>query len=82
MGATVLVIMLAAGLGLIAGGYYSLMGWIVIASLLFLTTVFAMVAATASFVATLLWLALTLVAFNVGLVLSLVIRTSAKPQPA
>ncbi|MBN9308866.1 MAG: hypothetical protein J0I99_10710 [Devosia sp.] len=82
MGATVLVIMLAAGLGLIAGGYYSLMGWIVIASLLFLTTVFAMVAATAPFVATLLWLALTLVAFNVGLVLSLVIRTSAKPQPA
>ena len=45
MGATVLAILLATGLGLIAGGYYSLMGWIVVASLLFITTAIAVAAA-------------------------------------
>ena len=82
MGATVLAILLATGLGLIAGGYYSLMGWIVVASLLFITTAIAVAAASAPFLATVIWVALTLVAFNVGLVLSLVIRTSLAPQHA
>lgn len=47
MGATVLAAMLAGGLGLIAGGYYSTMGWIVVGNLLLLTTATAALAAQA-----------------------------------
>lgn len=82
MGATVLAILLATGLGLIAGGYYSVMGWIVVAALLFITTIIAVTTAAASLVSAVLWVVLTFVAFNAGLVLSLVIRTSAAPQHA
>jgi len=80
MGATVLAIMLATGLGLVAGGYYSVMGWVVVAALLLITTLIAVLVASAPLLSAVLWLALTFVAFNVGLVLSLVIRTRAAPQ--
>ena len=77
MGATVLAILIAAGLGLIAGGYYSVMGWIVISSLLLMTTATAAIAGHAQVLAALGWAAGMLLAFNVGLVLCLLIRNRA-----
>jgi hypothetical protein len=77
MGATVLAILIAAGLGLIAGGYYAVMGWIVVGNLLLLTTATAAIAAHAQFLVALGWAGLTLVAFNIGLILSLMIRNTA-----
>lgn len=82
MGATVLAILLATGLGLIAGGYYSVMGWIVVSALLFMTTLVAVIAASTPIFTAVLWIMFTFAAFNAGLVLSLVIRTSAAPQHA
>jgi hypothetical protein len=82
MGATVLVSMLATGLGLIAGGYYSVLGWAAVGSLLFITTLVALIAAGVSFAIALGWIALTLFAFNIGLVVTLIVRTSAQPQRA
>ena len=77
MGATVLAILLAAGLGLIAGGYYSVMGWMVIGSLLVVTTAAAAIAGHAQILAALGWAAAMLLAFNAGLVLCLLIRNKA-----
>ena len=42
MSATVLAAMLAGGLGLVAGGYYATMGWVVIGNLLLLTMAFVL----------------------------------------
>ena len=80
MGATVLATLLATGLGLIAGGYYSVLGWAVVGSLLFVTTLVGLFAASVSLPIALGWLALTLLAFNIGLVVTLVVRSSAIPQ--
>lgn len=77
MGATVLAILIAAGLGLIAGGYYSVMGWILLGNLLLLTTASSAIAAQAPFLVSLGWGGATLLAFNLGLILSLAIRHSA-----
>lgn len=82
MGATVLVSMLATGLGLIAGGYYSVLGWAVVGSLLFVTTLVALIAAAVSLPVALGWVALTLLAFNMGLVVTLIVRSTAQPQQA
>ncbi len=77
MGETVLAIMLAAGLGLVAGGYYSVMGWIVLGNLLLITTASSTLAAHAPFLLSLGWAGLILLAFNLGLVVSLTIRHTA-----
>ena len=77
MGATVLAILIAAGLGLLAGGYYAVMGWIIVGNLLLLTTATAAVAANAHFLVALGWVGVTIVAFNIGLILSLMIRNTA-----
>lgn len=74
MGTTVLAALLASGLGLIAGGYYSTMGWIMVGNLLLLTTAVASFASHASLFTALGWMALAIVAFNVGLLLGLLIR--------
>jgi hypothetical protein len=77
MGATVLAAMIAGGLGLIAGGYYSVMGWIIVGNLVLVTTALACFAAGCGLVVALGWTALIVLTFNIGLLLSLVIRTSA-----
>ncbi len=77
MGATVLAVMLAGGLGLIAGGYYSTMGWIVVGNLLLLTMAAASFAAHADLFTALGWMVLGIVAFNVGLLLGLIVRRPA-----
>jgi|EndMetStandDraft_5_1072996.scaffolds.fasta_scaffold1230502_1 hypothetical protein len=82
MGVSVLACLLAGGLGLLAGGYYSVLGWAVVGSLLFLTTIAALIVAGASIVAALGSIALTLVTFNVGLMAALVLRTGLQPQTA
>ena len=82
MGATILASLLAAGLGVIAGGYYSVLGWAVVGSLLFITTLTALVFASAPLLVSLGWLVLTLLAFNAGLVVTLVVRTVARPKHA
>ncbi|HEV2518695.1 MAG TPA: hypothetical protein VGV07_25840 [Devosia sp.] len=82
MGATVLAALLAGGLGLIAGGYYSTVGWIVVGSLLLVTTATASFAAHADVVATLGWIALSIVAFSTGLMLGLIIRRPVVLSPA
>ncbi len=82
MGATVLAILLATGLGLIAGGYYSVVGWIVVATLLGITTAAAVVFAAAPLLTSVLWVVATFVAFDVGLILSLVIRYSGRARAA
>ncbi len=74
MDVTVLAALLAGGLGLIAGGYYSTMGWIVVGNLLILTTGTASFAAHAGLLTALGWTVLTVVAFNAGLLLGLAIR--------
>lgn len=74
MGATVLAGLIAGGLGLIAGGYYSTMGWIVVGNLLLLTTATAAFAAQADLLTMLGWTALGIVAYNSGLLLGLIIR--------
>lgn len=74
MGATVLAALLASGLGLIAGGYYSTMGWIMVGNLLLLTTAVASFASHAGLFTALGWMALAIAAFNVGLLLGLLIR--------
>lgn len=76
MDVAVLAALLAGGLGLIAGGYYSTMGWIVVGNLLMLTTATASFAAHASPLTALGWTVLAIGAFNVGLLLGLVIRRS------
>jgi hypothetical protein len=82
MGATVLAGLIATGLGLIAGGYYSVMGWILVGNLLLIVTAAAVIAAgTPPFLA-LGWISLVVVAYNAGLALSLVIRNTAVPQHA
>lgn len=78
MNTAVLVALIAAGLGLTAGGYYRVMGWIVVACLLLLTTIAASIAATASLLSVLGWTVLAIVAFDLGLVASLVIRHSRR----
>ncbi|MDF2981334.1 MAG: hypothetical protein K0Q69_1106 [Devosia sp.] len=82
MGATVLAALLAGGLGLIAGGYYSTVGWIVVGNLLLVTTATASFAAHADFVTALGWTALSIVAFNIGLMLGLIIRRPVVLSPA
>jgi hypothetical protein len=82
MGVSVLAGLLAGSLGLLAGGFYSVLGWAVVGSLLFLTTCAALVVAGAPVLAALGWIALTVMAFNVGLTASLVVRTSLRPQVA
>ena len=74
MDVTVLAALLAGGLGLIAGGYYSTMGWIVVGNLLMLTTATASFAAHTSLLTALGWTVLAIVAFNAGLMLGLTIR--------
>jgi hypothetical protein len=74
MSATVLAAMLAGGLGLVAGGYYATMGWVVIGNLLLLTMAAATFAAHADLVTALGWMALGIVAFNVGLLSGLIVR--------
>lgn len=82
MGATVLAVLLASGLGLIAGGYYSTMGWIVVGNLLLVTTATASFAAHADLLTALGWMVLGIVAFNVGLMLGLIIRRPVVLSPA
>jgi hypothetical protein len=82
MGATVLAALLAGGLGLIAGGYYSTMGWIVVGNLLLVTTATASFAAHADVLTALGWSVLAIVAFNAGLMLGLVIRRPVVLSPA
>jgi hypothetical protein len=77
MGAAVLASLIAAGLGLIAGGYYSVLGWVLIGNLLLVTTAGAAIAGQAQFLLALGWAAALLVAFNLGLGVSLLIRGSA-----
>lgn len=74
MSVTVLAAMLAGGLGLIAGGYYSTMGWVVLGNLLLLTTGTAAFAAHADLLTALGWMALSIVAFNAGLISGLIVR--------
>lgn len=81
MGATVLAAMIACGLGLIAGGYYAVMGWVVAGILLLLTSVTACVAAGCTLLVTLGWATLIIIAFNIGLLLSLLISNSAHTAP-
>jgi|EndMetStandDraft_4_1072995.scaffolds.fasta_scaffold305534_1 hypothetical protein len=82
MGATVLAAMLAGGLGLIAGGYYSTMGWIVVGNLLLLTTATAALAAQADLLTALGWTVLAIVTFNIGLLLGLIIRRPIRLGPS
>jgi len=82
MSATVLAALLAGGLGLIAGGYYSTIGWIAVGNLLLVTTATASFAAHADLVTALGWTALAIVAFNIGLLLSLIIRRPVVLSPA
>lgn len=82
MGATVLAVLLASGLGLIAGGYYSTMGWIVVGNLLLVTTATASFAAHTDLLTALGWMVLGIVAFNVGLMLGLIIRRPVVLSPA
>ncbi|WP_439600182.1 hypothetical protein [Devosia sp.] len=82
MSATVLAALLAGGLGLVAGGYYSTVGWIVVGNLLLVTTATAAFAAHADFVTVVGWTALSIVAFNVGLMLGLIIRRPVVLSPA
>lgn len=80
MGVSVLACLLASGLGLLAGGYYSVLGWAVIGSLLFLTTCTALFIAGAPIVSALGWIALTVLTFNAGLMASLVLRSGRQAQ--
>lgn len=82
MGATVLVALLAGGLGLIAGGYYATLGWIVVGGLLLVTAATAALAAQADVITALGWTALCLVAFTIGLLLGLIIRRPVVLRPA
>ena len=82
MGESVLACLLAGSLGLLAGGYYSVLGWAVVGSLVFLTTFAALIVAGASIWTAAGWIALTLVTFNVGLMAALVLRTALQPQRA
>ena len=77
MSATVLAALLAGGLGLIAGGYYSTMGWIVVGNLLLLTIATAAFAAHADLFTSLGWIVLGVVTFNVGLISGLIVRRPA-----
>jgi hypothetical protein len=74
MSAMVLAAMIAGGLGLIAGGYYSTMGWVVLGNLLLLTTGTAAFAAHADLLTALGWMVLGIVAFNAGLLSGLIVR--------
>jgi hypothetical protein len=74
MSATVLAAMLAGGLGLVAGGYYATMGWVVIGNLLLVTMATATFAAHADLVTALGWMALGIIAFNIGLLSGLIVR--------
>lgn len=82
MGVSVLACLLAGGLGLLAGGYYFVLGWAVVGSLLFLTTIAALIVAGAPILAMVGWVALTLITFNVGLMAGLVVRTGPQLQTA
>jgi hypothetical protein len=74
MSATVLAAMLAGGLGLVAGGYYSTMGWIVVANLLLVTMATACFVAHADLLTALGWMGLGIIAFNIGLMSGLLVR--------
>lgn len=82
MGATVLAALLAGGLGLIAGGYYSTIGWIVVGNLLLVTTATASFAARADLLTALGWTTIAIVAFNAGLMLGMIIRRPVILSPA
>ncbi|WP_055048579.1 hypothetical protein [Devosia sp. A16] len=83
MSATVLAALLAGGLGLVAGGYCSTVGWIVVGNLLLATTATASLVANADLLTALGWTALAIVAFNIGLMLGLIIRRPVVvPRPA
>jgi hypothetical protein len=79
MGAVVLACLISGGFGLIAGGYYSIMGWVITACLLLIVTTAAALVAGAGLLSALGMSILVILTFNIGLVLSLVIRTSAAP---
>lgn len=81
MSAAVLAAMLASGLGLIAGGYYHTMGWILVGNLLLLTTATAALAAQADLLTAIGWTVLAIVTFNVGLLLGLIIRRPITLRP-
>ena len=81
MSATVLAALLAGGLGLVAGGYYSTVGWIVVGNLLLVTTATASFAAHADLLTALGWVVLAIIAFNVGLMLGLISRRPVVVQP-
>ena len=79
MGALVLSCLISSGFGLIAGGYYSVMGWTITASLLLVVTTAAALFAGAGLLPAIGMGILVILAFNLGLALSLVIRSTALP---
>ena len=82
MGVSMMACLLAGSLGLLAGGFYSILGWAIVGSLLFLTTCLALLTAGAPLLAALGWICLTLIMFNAGLTATLVLRTSMQPRHA
>lgn len=79
MGALVLTCLFSAGFGLIAGGYYSIVGWTVTASLLLIVSTAAALVSGAGVLPALGVGILVILAFNLGMALSLVIRSTAIP---
>jgi hypothetical protein len=82
MGVIILSCLLSGGIGLIAGGYYSMLGWVIAANLLILATVIAAFATSVGLLHGLGWAVLVILAFNGGLALGLYLRTVARTRIA
>lgn len=82
MGAIFLACLLSAAIGLLASGYRSVLGWIAASSLLLAITTISGFALGASVATVLGWVVATVLSFNAGLVLGLVIRSRiVRPVP-
>ncbi|MGV3490513.1 MAG: hypothetical protein ACO1OG_04245 [Devosia sp.] len=82
MGVVIIACLLSGSVGLGAGALYSVLGWAVAGALLVVATTIGVAFSGASLLPALGWAVIVILAFNIGLVVGLVLRGSVRARHA